>query len=89
MLCSICNKNKATIHYKTVTNGVAKEMHLCSECAGEMGIGDKHIDLFWGAWTLEFNLKTSKFKDRFFDAYGRNNVDLEIVELVGAIECFG
>ena len=56
---------------------------------GNGGVGDKHIDLFWGAWTLEFNLKTSKFKDRFFDAYGRNNVDLEIVELVGAIECFG
>ncbi len=52
MLCSLCNKNKATIHYKTVTNGVAKEMHLCSECAGEMGIGDKHIDLFGDAFNF-------------------------------------
>ncbi len=53
MLCSNCNKNKATIHYKTVTNGVAREMHLCSECAAEMGIGEKYLDLFGDG--LNFN----------------------------------
>ncbi len=53
------------------------------------GVSDKHIDLFWGAWTLGFNLKTDKFKDRFFDAYGRNNFEIEIVDLVSVIETFG
>ena len=56
---------------------------------GNGGVADKHIDLFWGAWTLGFNLKTDRFRDRFFDAYGRNNFDIEIVDLISAIEAFG
>lgn len=32
---------------------------------GDGGVGDRHIDLFWGAWTLNFNLKTDKYRDRF------------------------
>ncbi|MBE6642765.1 MAG: aminoglycoside 3'-phosphotransferase [Ruminococcaceae bacterium] len=56
---------------------------------GNGGIGDRHVDLFWGAWTLNFNLKTDKYRNRFFDAYGKNLVDLEIIKLISAIECFG
>ncbi len=56
---------------------------------GNGGVADKHIDLFWGAWTLEFNLKTDKFRDRFFDAYGRNNFDSDVINLVSVIEAFG
>ena len=39
------------------------------------GVGDRHIDLYWGAWTLDFNLKTDTYRERFFDAYGRDKVD--------------
>lgn len=46
MLCTHCNKKEATIHCKTVKNGIANEMHLCSDCAQEMGIGGKYADLF-------------------------------------------
>ena len=53
------------------------------------GVGDKHIDLFWGAWTLNFNLKTDRFRDVFFDAYGREAIDFGILRAIGAIECFG
>ncbi len=56
---------------------------------GNGGIGDRHIDIFWGAWSLEFNLKTNKYKDRFFDAYGRERIDLSRLELVAACEVFG
>ena len=52
------------------------------------GVGDKHIDLFWGAWTLNFNLKTDRFRDVFFDAYGREAIDFGILRAIGAIECF-
>lgn len=56
---------------------------------GNGGVGDRHIDLFWGAWTLNFNLKTDMYRDRFFDAYGRDLVDKEKIRLVSVIESFG
>ena len=56
---------------------------------GNGGIGDRHIDLFWGAWTLQFNLKTDKYKDIFFDAYGRKNIDFDRFSLIAACEVFG
>ena len=55
---------------------------------GGGGVGDKHIDLFWGAWTLNFNLKTDKFSPRFLDAYGRQNFDEEMLRVVAALEVF-
>lgn len=56
---------------------------------GGGGVGDRHIDLFWGAWTLWFNLKTNKYRDRFFDAYGRDKVDESKLEVVAATAVFG
>ena len=56
---------------------------------GNGGVGDRHIDLFWGAWTLWFNLKTDKYRDRFFDAYGRDKVDEEKIKIIAAAEVFG
>lgn len=56
---------------------------------GNGGVGDRHVDLFWGAWTLAFNLGTDHYHDRFFDAYGRDVIDEERIALISAIECFG
>ena len=53
------------------------------------GVGDRHIDLFWGAWTLHFNLKTTEYRDRFFDAYGRGKIDEDVLRIVAACEVFG
>ncbi|WP_127578993.1 aminoglycoside 3'-phosphotransferase [Paenibacillus koleovorans] len=39
------------------------------------GIGDRHWDLYWGLWTLGYNLKTDRYGDRFLDAYGRAEFD--------------
>lgn len=55
------------------------------DCAG---IGDRHIDIFWGVWTLWFNLGTAKYKDRFLDAYGRDKIDNELLKTVAAAEIF-
>ena len=35
MLCQICGKNVANIHYKSLVNGVLKEIYMCSRCASE------------------------------------------------------
>ena len=56
---------------------------------GNGGVGDRHVDLFWGAWTLSFNLGTDEYRDRFFDAYGRDRVDNDILKIIAAAEVFG
>jgi kanamycin kinase len=53
------------------------------------GVGDRHVDLFWGAWTLKFNLKTNAYRDRFFDAYGREAIQPDLFPVIAAIEIFG
>ena len=53
------------------------------------GVGDRHVDLFWGAWTLSFNLHTDAYRDRFFDAYGRDRVDEDKLRIIAAAEVFG
>ena len=52
-------------------------------------VGDRHIDIFWGIWTLAFNLNTSKYRGRFLDAYGRDKADESILKIVAAAEVFG
>ena len=42
---------------------------------GEGGLGDRHFDLYWAMWSLEYNLKTDAYSGRFLDAYGRDAVD--------------
>lgn len=53
------------------------------------GVGDRHIDIFWGTWTLLFNLKTNKYRDRFLDVYGRDKADEEKLKIIAAAEVFG
>lgn len=55
---------------------------------GAAGIGDRHIDLFWGIWSLQFNLKTDAWQERFLDAYGRDRIRPEILHAIGAFEVF-
>ena len=56
---------------------------------GNGGVGDRHVDLYWGVWTLRFNLKTDAYADRFLDAYGREAVQTDLLDVIGAAECFG
>lgn len=56
---------------------------------GNGGVGDRHVDLYWGAWTLRFNLKTDAFRERFFDAYGRDVIEPALLRAVAACEVFG
>lgn len=53
------------------------------------GVGDRHVDLFWGAWSLSYNLKTDAYRSRFFDAYGRDKVSEDILKIIAAVEVFG
>ena len=55
---------------------------------GRGGVGDRHFDIFWGAWTLYFNLKTNAYESRFLDAYGRDAIEPELLRTVAALETF-
>jgi kanamycin kinase len=57
---------------------------------GYGGIGDRHFDLYWGLWTLKYNLKTDQYNDIFLDAYGKTDVDHDRLQfcsvLAGLVE---
>ena len=46
-------------------------------------------DLFWGIWTLFFNLKTNDYCQRYLDVYGRDLVSEDALRTIAAIEVFG
>lgn len=56
---------------------------------GNGGIGDRHIDLLWGVWTLNFNLKTTAWTNRFLDAYGRDRIEPGKLRTIAAMEMIG
>ncbi len=56
---------------------------------GNGGVGDRHVDLFWGAWTLAFNLKTDRYRELFFEAYGKERIERDLLRVVAAAEAFG
>ena len=56
------------------------------DCAGR---GDRHVDLFWVFRSLEYNLKSDKYRWRFIDAYGRDKVCEDMLRVVAAVEVFG
>jgi len=62
------------------------------------GMGDRHIDLFWGEWSMGFNLmmhgnmaesEAKKYGQRFLDAYGRDKIEKEKLRVVAAAEVLG
>ena len=52
---------------------------------GESGLGDRHFDLYWAAWSLGYNLGTDQYRDDFLDAYGRDAIDIERAKLCAYI----
>jgi kanamycin kinase len=40
-------------------------------------------------WSLQFNLKTDRYRDRFLDAYGRDRVCEDTFRTIAAVEVFG
>ena len=53
------------------------------------GVGDRHWDVFWGVWTLQFNLHTDAYRDRFLDAYGRDKVEEDALRIMAAAAALG
>lgn len=56
---------------------------------GAAGIGDRHMDLFWGLWSLNYNLNSDAYRERFLDVYGKDGFEPEILRAITAFEVFG
>ncbi|MFD1888209.1 aminoglycoside 3'-phosphotransferase [Paenibacillus wenxiniae] len=57
-------------------NVMMNDFELCGFIDnGDGGIGDRHYDLAWGLWSLQFNLETDRYHDYFLNGYGRDDVD--------------
>lgn len=50
------------------------------------GVGDRHIDLYWAVWSLQYNLKTDAYTDLFLDMYGRESFSEDTLRVVAALE---
>ena len=48
---------------------------------GDAGAGDRHFDLYWACWSMQYNLKTDRYNARVLDAYGRDRIDPERMSL--------
>lgn len=42
MLCQICKKNEATVHFTEIIEDNVVEMHMCEKCAVQKGISSKY-----------------------------------------------
>ncbi|MBQ3079777.1 MAG: phosphotransferase [Clostridia bacterium] len=56
---------------------------------GEGGIGDRHYDLFWAMWSMNYNLKTNKWSEAFLSAYGREKTDMEKIRVFASLVSLG
>jgi len=52
---------------------------------GDSGMGDRHYDLAMGLWTLNKNLKTQKYGQRFLDVYGWSDIDKNRLRICGLL----
>ncbi len=93
----IMQSNKSRLSASTMIHGdaclpniICDNSNCCSFIDLSMaGVGDKHIDLYWAIWSLEYNLKTDQYTDYFLDRYGRENFDIDMLKVIAAFELFG
>ena len=93
MLCQNCHKRQATIHITRVVNGRRVEMHLCAQCAKELGlVSDSGLGSFGDMGDFGFpgffefpDLFTNFFKrrpaDRMYDYFSESAQN--IIKLAG------
>lgn len=93
MLCSNCSSKEAAFHYKYIKNGVKSEIHLCSECARELGY-IKENDTFFNPVSLlgEFfsipSVVHNKTADTFCKSCGTSFEEIRRSGFLGCDKCY-
>lgn len=92
MLCEICSKNEATVHYTEIINNRAAEMHLCEDCAQEKGAVIKpHFplaDLLAGLTDFQVPLTVEKGKAKQCSHCGLTYADFRKSGRLGCGQCY-
>ena len=92
MLCEICSKNEATVHYTEIINNEMTEMHLCEDCAREKGAMIKpHFplaDLLAGLTDFKVPLTVEKGKAGKCPRCGLTYADFRKIGRLGCSQCY-
>lgn len=93
MMCENCGKRIATTFVQQTINGKTTKMHLCSECAGQKGIGsmwkgfDFDIGDFWGSLFEEPAVRSMEDTVRC-EGCGRTFAEIARYGKAGCPECY-
>ena len=92
MLCEICGKNEATVHYTEIINNEMTEMHLCEGCAREKeAIIKPHFplaDLLAGLTDFKVPLTVEKGKAGKCPRCGLAYADFRKMGRLGCGQCY-
>ena len=71
MRCDRCGKNEATFYYKSNINGKVTQVHLCPQCAEELGYTDSFRSAgMTGGLFGDFFSRPSGMPEPFFSGLG-------------------
>lgn len=85
MICEVCGKRVATVHVKTMVNGVYTEKHMCASCAKEY---ESDLDLLTPAGMLSSMFKGSNTKGKRCSNCGTTSTEFQKTGYVGCSKCY-
>ena len=90
MLCQVCHKNEATVHYTELSNNKVVEIHMCEKCALEKGVSIKPNFLLGELMSglVEFGKSTKVVKGRNCPGCGLKYDDFRRTGRLGCSKCY-
>lgn len=97
MMCEVCKKNKAVVHFINIVNGKKKHKMLCEECAlkiNNISIGDELKEewnfnkILNGLLDYMDNYKEDERIEIFCKKCGRTYKDFKESGICGCSECY-
>lgn len=92
MLCDICGKNEATVHFTEIINDQMTKLHLCEECAKRKGEEmEEHFglaDLLAGLADLDTSVQTVDDKKLKCPSCGLTYSDFKKIGKLGCGQCY-
>lgn len=92
MVCEVCNKRRASIHYLEKVNDHVQEIHLCEDCAREKGGPSKPqfqiADLLAGLADIEIPVSVKRGAPKACEGCGLTYEDFRKTGRMGCGRCY-
>ncbi|MCL1864640.1 MAG: UvrB/UvrC motif-containing protein [Spirochaetes bacterium] len=92
MICERCKKNEASIHLSEVIKDMRSEIHLCENCANEVGLNAKISDFSISIPEMLTFMNIDEITDykdgKFCTACGSSFIDYKRDKKLGCPECY-